>query len=439
MEASDGTHCFHHTLSTQNGDGAVTNFLKRFAKNESGSSIITFTVALPVILSALGVTIEAGYFMKTKKDYQLTADLAAYAGTLEVKADNDDDAVKMATLDAMNNGYKFDKGQIIVNSPPSTGAYTSEDAVEVIISQKGNQYFSNLIGPDRINYRVRSVVALTGDESICILSLNRTASRAFNLAGSSVTDVNECTVGVNSSHNSGARIGGTASITMECLQVVGDVYVGNSATVNPNCDALKTGTNVIEDPYAHISAPNLATYPATCSTPAQISPNEWAMSPGRYCTDMAFNTLVRMTPGVYIIDGADLKLYGGSAHLQGEGVSIFLMNGGSLTSLNGGAEIELSAPKTGDYKGVAVFSDPVTQPAGQVIKINGNSDSAIEGLMYFPTQTLEYGGNSTGSSECTLLVADQIELTGNAEFKTTSCKTVFGIKPPGNIRVAVVE
>ena len=397
---------------------------------------------MPVILGALGVSIEAGYWMKTKNDFQLTADLAAYAGTIEMMNDNSaptDQIIKMAKLDAMNNGYKFDKGQIVVNSPPTTGNFTSEDAVEVIINQKGEQYFSNIIGKDRITYKVRSVVALTGDESICILALNPTASRAFNLAGSSVTDINECTVGVNSSHNTGARIGGTASITMDCLQVVGDVYVGNSATVTPDCNALKTGADYIEDPYADLEAPNLATYPSTCSTPAQIGPQEWAMSPGRYCADMAFNTLVRMSPGTYVLDGADLKVYGGAAHLIGDGVTIVLMNDGSLTSVNGGAEIDLSAPETGAYKGVAVFSDPDTQPAGTVMKINGNSDSTIEGLMYFPNQELQYGGNTTGVSECTLLVADKIELTGNAEFKTSSCKSKFGIKPPGNIQVAVVE
>ncbi|RZV40872.1 MAG: hypothetical protein EX271_09290, partial [Acidimicrobiales bacterium] len=354
----------------------MKKFIRRFAKNESGSSIITFTVALPVILSALGVSIEAGYWMKNKKDYQLTADLAAYSGTFEIM--NDDNApnseiVKLAKLDAMNNGYEFDKGQIIVNSPPTTGAYTSEDAVEVIINQKGEQYFSNIIGKERINYKVRSVVAITGDESICILALNPTASRAFNLAGSSVTDINECTVGVNSAHNTGARIGGTASIVMDCLQVVGDVYVGNSATVTPQCDALKTGTDEIDDPYSHFTAPNLASYPSACSTPAQISPNEWAMSPGRYCANMSFNKLVRMTPGTYIMDGNDLKLYGGNAHLQGDGVTIVLMNGGTLTSLNGSAEIELTAPTTGDYKGLAIYSDPVTQPAGDIIKFNGNA------------------------------------------------------------------
>jgi Flp pilus assembly protein TadG len=417
----------------------VKRFFKRFAQDDSGSSIITFTVALPVVLSALGVSIEAGYFMKTKKDYQLTADLAAYAGTLEIQNDNDIDVVKMTKLDALNNGYEFARGQIIVNSPPSSGNYTTEDAVEVIINQKGDQYFSNLIGKDRINYKVRSVVALTGDESICILALNPTETRAFNLAGSSVTNVNECTVGVNSAHSTGARVAGTASLTMECLQVVGDIYIGNSATVNPNCDAIKTGTDAIENPFEYLTAPNLATYPSACSTPAQISANEWAMSPGRYCADVAFNTLVRMAPGTYVMDGADLKLYGGGAHLQGDGVTIILMNGGSMTSLNGGAKIELSAPKTGDYQGVAVFSDPVTQPSGAIIKINGNADSAVEGLMYFPNQQLEYGGNATSASECTLLVADKIELTGSAEFKTTSCKTTFGIKPPGNIRVAVVE
>jgi len=417
----------------------VKTFLKRFIANEDGGSLITFTVALPLIVGMLGVTVEASYWVKSKKDLQLTADMSAYAGAMELVDLENEQAVILATLDAMVNGYEVERGNITVNSPPTSGAFQGADAVEVVIRQKGEQYFSDLIGGDGINYTVRSVAAVLGDESVCILALNETVSRAFELSGSSVTSVNECSVAVNSSHNTGARIGGNAELEMECLQVVGNLYVGNSSTVTPQCDAMITGANLVDDPYGDLEAPNLATYPSSCSTPVKISNSEWAMSPGRYCSNMSFNTLVRMQPGTYIIDGKDLKLYGGGAHLIGDGVSIILMNGGSLTSLNGGAEIDIKAPLTGPYKGVAIYGDRDTQPSNLTIKLNGNSDSSIEGLIYLPNQDIQYGGNTSGVSDCTILVADEILLNGNAEFKTTTCKTDYALEIPGNLRVAVVE
>jgi hypothetical protein len=422
------------------GGAAVTHFWKNFWADEEGASLVVFTVALPVIIGLLGVTIEAGYWYKSKKDLLLMADLAAYSGAMEFQEQDNPEAVISAKVDAVMNGYDFDAGALTVNSPPLTGPYKdATKAVEVIIEQKGNQYFSGMFGDNRINYKVRSVAAIVGDESVCILALNETVSRAFEVTGSSITSVNECSIGVNSSHNTGARVGGSAQLAMECLQVVGDIYIGNASTVNPICDAIKTGTDLIKDPYKDLEAPNLATYPSACSTPAQISANEWAMSPGRYCADMSFNRVVRMSPGTYIMDGNDLKVYGGHAHLIGNGVSIILMNGGSLTSLNGGAEIDLIAPTSGDYKGVAIYGDRNTQPSNLTIKFNGNSDSAVEGLVYLPNQTIEYGGNTSGGSDCTILVADEIQLNGNATFETSTCKTDYGLTPPGNQRVALVE
>lgn len=418
----------------------MTHFLKRFWADEEGASIVVFAVSLPLIIGMLGVTIEASYWFKSKKELQLMTDLAAYSGALELDSyENNPQAVVAAKIDALKNGFEYEIGEITVNSPPLSGSIRTSEAVEVIIEQKGNQYFSNILGEDMINYQVRSVAAVIGDESICILALNETVTRAFNLAGSSITNVNECSVGVNSSHNTGARVAGTATLNMDCLQVVGDIYVGNSATITPICDEIKTGTNLIEDPYEDLEAPNLATYPSVCDTPAQISANEWAMSPGRYCADMAFNTLIKMSPGTYVIDDADLKLYGGGAHLIGNGVTIILMNGGSITSLNGGAEIDIKAPTTGDYKGVVIYGDRDTQPSNLTIKLNGNSDSDIEGLIYLPNQEIEYRGSATSASQCTLLVADKIDLSGNASFETTTCKSAYNLEIPGNLRVAIVE
>jgi hypothetical protein len=426
-------------LAVLNGEvGQMFNFVKRFSKEQDGGTLIAFTLTLPFIIGALGVFVEAGYWMKSKKDLHLVADMAAHSGAMELIDFENAAAVTSATLDALQNGYDYDMGNITVNVPPTSGSYAGGKAVEVIIEQKGEQYFSSFFGENKINYKVRSVAAVTGDDSICLLALNTTERGAFELTGSSSTDIAKCSIASNSSHGQGARIAGTATVNMECMQAVGGIYEGNTTTVTHECLALQSGTDPINDPYADMVAPNLATYPSVCSTPASISSNEWAMSPGRYCADMDFNELVRMSPGLYVLDGAQMK-FNGSAELQGTGVTIVLMNRGEIVSINGSSHFELSAPLTGDYKGVLIFSDPDTQRSTDTIKINGDSSSSFDGLLYFPTQDIEFGGNSSSGASCTLVVADTISLSGNAEFETTDCITRYGLEIPGNIVTKIVE
>ena len=114
----------------------------------------------------------------------------------------------------------------------------------------------------------------------------------------------------------------------------------------------------------------------------------------------------------------------------GDGVTLVLMNGASLSNVNGGSDIAITAPTSGPYKGIAIYSDPATQPAGDTVRINGGSSTSIEGLMYFPTQELEFSGNTTGSNACTVVVASTIKLTGDSELTTSGCENSFALETP---------
>ena len=92
-----------------------TKSLHKFRNNQDGTVAMVFAVALPILIGALAVSIEAGYWMKSKTDLQVTADMAAYAGALELLTHDADDAEDAATLHAIINGYDFDKGAITVN------------------------------------------------------------------------------------------------------------------------------------------------------------------------------------------------------------------------------------------------------------------------------------------------------------------------------------
>ena len=50
---------------------------------------------------------------------------------------------------------------------------------------------------------------------------------------------------------------------------------------------------------------------------------------------------------------------------------------------------------------------------------NGGSGTTITGAIYFPTEGVTFsGGSSSGTGDCTQIIADTITVTGNAHFQS---------------------
>ena len=409
---------------------------KKLKSNTKGSTLTVFAIAMPVLAGALAISIEAGYWMKTKSGLQMVADMAAYAGLQELSYNGKSAAINAARLDAMQNGFTNNaRGSMVVNIPPTTGTYTTGDAVEVLIKQKGLQFFSKIIpGAQEVTYSVRSVALTTKGGSACLLALNPTLPGSLDVTGSSIVNMKNCYVAVNSDDIESTTIGGSGSLTAACLTTAGDV----SGSANLTCGNPKTNANPIKDPYSSVLAPRLLNYP-TCQIP-QPKPGikfAYTLTPGRYCGNYSFKSLVELIPttgpngsNLFILDGARFNFKSNFSRLVGSGVTIILMNGAELTGINGGLTLQLTAPSSGDYAGIAIYSDPRSQPIGANVKLNGSSSSYIEGLIYYPTQNLEYKGNMSHSAKCTLLVANTFTMSGNSTIETTGCEENLGIIPP---------
>ena len=97
--------------------------------------------------------------------------------------------------------------------------------------------------------------------------------------------------------------------------------------------------------------------------------------------------------------------------------------------------MQISAPTTGTYHGIAFFGDR-TQ-ADEDNTFNGNASSFITGALYFPSQTVRFLGNYSGQNACMQVVASIIEYTGSAEFGTDCAGTgLYQIPTPGVISLA---
>ena len=121
-------------------------------------------------------------------------------------------------------------------------------------------------------------------------------------------------------------------------------------------------------------------------------------------------------PGVYVIDGGDFRV-GANGSVNAEDVT-FILTDGAEVRFNGTSEINIKAPSTGDYQGIAFFGDRLDYGASHVF--NGTADSQITGAIYTPSGDISFQGDYSGQNGCMQLVGYTISVTGNANI-TTDC------------------
>ena len=399
-----------------------------------------FAVSLPLLLGAVAVSVETGYWVKTKSDVQMIADMAAYAGAKELESHTNEEAKTAAKLHAATNNYDFGSGTIEVNSPPLTGAYAGQEAVEVVLVQQGLKFFSGIVSDDSVQYRVRAVAAVLKDAEVCALSLSTSEADAFVTSGNTTIDFGGCSIGTNSSNSSAMSIGNNTTVTADCLYSAGGIAGASYATTQ--CSSPQANAPEIDDPFEGILAPTAALHPdanwdSPCLTPTSGSGTTMDMAAGRYCSNINANTTYNLAPGTHIFDGMDVRMLG--ATIMGTVVTIVLINGSSIENINGLDAIIIEAPTSGTYAGLAIFSDPLTQPDGVLTRFNGSSSTSIGGAIYYPNQNIEFSGNTASASDCTMIIANKIKMTGGSTMSSTGCEANFGLTTPNTRGTFIVE
>lgn len=151
--------------------------------------------------------------------------------------------------------------------------------------------------------------------------------------------------------------------------------------------------------------------------------------PGTY-TDMRITCDTVFRSGVYILDGGTLEIHG-QHDVTGVGIMIVLKNGAGII-INGGSSVNLTAMTIPELQAAGIPYDDAVELDGMLIfedrdstgntknKINGNSNTILNGTVYLPVSNLDIRGSAGVTSQCLLLVASTITISGNVEM-TSFC------------------
>jgi len=148
---------------------------------------------------------------------------------------------------------------------------------------------------------------------------------------------------------------------------------------------------------------------------------------------------ITLSPGIYYIEGSGLDVAGG-ATLSGTGVTlVFTSSNGTNyagATINGGANINLTAPTTGWNAGIVLFGDR-NMPAGTNFTFSGGSTQSFTGALYLPKGAVKFAGGADSTAGCTQLVADTITFTGDSNFAIDCAGK--GTKPLASANISLVE
>ncbi|MDH3743206.1 MAG: hypothetical protein OER56_16570, partial [Hyphomicrobiales bacterium] len=180
------------------------------------------------------------------------------------------------------------------------------------------------------------------------------------------------------------------------------------------------------DPYADLEPPVFT----SCDHTNKSYPNGVAVAtPGTYCGGIEFTSHSDVTfqPGVYVIRDGELSM-DAHASLAGSGVTIYFTGNNTELDIEGQANLDITAPATGDYAGLAFVQDPASNP-GNTSTIEGGGGIRIVGAVYFPTWTLDFGGNSgmLVNSPTVSLIADKFNFRGSTAMTLKSDEVSAGL------------
>lgn len=426
-----------------------TRVLRGFLRDKGGAIAVLGAVLFPVVVGALGLGVETGYWYLTERKLQHAADLAAHAGGARNRAGDSDTGVRTAALNiASASGFLPTLGTMTVNRPPTSGANAGNtDAVEVILSETRARWFSSVFANGPVVIRARAVARISGGAQACILALSPTAAGALTVAGSTQVGLVGCDVASNSvSATSFLMNGSSAVMSTGCAYAVGQASVTSGLTLT-TCPAVRVNAPVMRDPYRKVPAPtafgscqnrNVGNpVNATTLTPTDNHPS--GVKSMRFCSGLDIKGRVTFMPGLYIIEGGTVSFNGGdpnatsTAEFNGTGVTFYMSNTARL-ALNGNVKLSLAAPTTGPYSGILFFGARNATGVNHVI--NGTPGTTLQGAIYAPASAVEIKGNSTTTNGCTQIIGNTVTLTGNSTLRSTcdnaGTKTIFANE---NIRI----
>jgi Flp pilus assembly protein TadG len=375
----------------------MINSLRRMLQCSSGGSAIVFSLSATVVLGAAGAGIDYGHAQMVKASLQSALDGAILAGVST-------SVVPAKQISAAEASFARNIAEVL----------ESNDAVFTV---QGEKLVGNVTGTvDTTLLRVFGInsvqlaassagTAAPHREPLCIMAMHPTRKHTLEMKGSVKIQAPDCNIYGNSNHEYDVVDPHTPEnvMTGKFIAAVGG---GHHFLENVH-PPVEFGTETIADPLADLSIPA----PGACTQSNYvISGSVMTLPPGHYCGGLSIKNGAKVTlqpGGSYHISGGTFAI--AASELSGSNVTIFLDNAGAKIAWQH-STIKLSAKKTGDYAGIAVYG-------ARVETSNSIDESTIDihGALYMPDGAFDWVNDGTPeiAAKWSAFIVDGFSWSGN--------------------------
>ncbi|WP_238193467.1 TadE/TadG family type IV pilus assembly protein [Methylobacterium frigidaeris] len=428
--------------------------------------MVTFAIALPVLLASVSAGVEYSRLLYRKAQLQSAADAGVLAGANMLKLANADDAsVASVTRQTI---------QVQARTPADrSSSVTAEigdrrSSVSTVIEETVPSLMGKLLSLPSTTLIVRAKAQLVGSVRLCLLALDPSAKGAFDMEKNAKVTADGCSLYSNSVSPSG--ILGKDSATARAMSICSaGGFDGSKALFTP---APITDCAPISDPLRDRPLPTpdyncvilgpwanpLAKKPPP--GPPNIVTGAVTLEPGTYCGGLRIteNAIVRLRAGTYVMKDGPL-IVDKKATMMGEGVGFFFTGDKGGLLFDKDTTISLTAPTSGLMAGLLMaeqrtVSDPVPVPINTYVtpppppppgpaapmrqyRIISDNARTMLGTIYLPAGRLIVDSSRpvADQSAYTVIVARQINLYEgpnlylNANYGATSVPVPDGVGP----------
>ena len=416
-------------------------WLSRIRPNEKGNVLFIGAACMPLIVGSAGLAVDTVQLALWKRQIQRAADSAAVAGAYTITQEAALEAGVFNDLDEhINSDIAENETPVLKATTILTGSFAQgsvsnatcatravlpcfERSVQVELTAEKRMPFISLFTKAANIVKARATAAIVTDGEFCLISLHKENTPGIIAGGNSNLELG-CGLTTNARGNSAIHAYGSATIEGSPASSVGGIT---------GTDKFAAGTEFmpytapVGDPFQHVADPVL---PTGCNTALPDNKDYTAAAPlvitqTKNCfTSWDIQGAVHLEPGVYYVNNGLLDLKG---TLTGENVTIVFMGDDSDMTQNGGGQgstLDISAPESGPYQGIAIFRDRNAKTVQ--FKINGGAGLKISGAIYGKTTDMWVGGNAEFDTDCLQIVGRVIEFKGGGTIKNECSGKDYG-------------
>lgn len=412
--------------------------------------MIMVAMGMPMLVGGTGLAVDTAQWYLWQRELQYAVDQAAMSGAYSLsKADSPEtgewDVRARAELENNKDIVDFDTN---VNVRVVDYADQTDNSVIVDVTAARTLPFTSMLTSRGARIRVSAQASFTEAASYtaCLVATDEDDDGAITIGGSATVQMN-CGLAALSDSEEAIQVNGSGGAGGSDDETNISVGVVLSAGGIDDWFRENTDDSVLEnisgltDPFEGIEPPDNPTtrdYACTTSTTTttvtrlkgkklvqetvEVSTTQASLLPGTY-TEIDTECDTTLASGIYVINGGKLKV-NAQHDFTGNGV-MFVLKNGAYIEINGGANIALTAPTVSQLEAAGVF-DP--RLAGMLVfehrdsegsdqnKLNGNADTILNGKVYLSKSHMQINGSARVTSQCLMIVANTMEITGNANL-----------------------